>query len=123
MREQKWRAWDTKYRCWNYFTLTDLIIGRANDTALQYENWCEWTGLHDSNGKEIYENDILRVHNWSINNNDVIGVAKVFWDSEECGWRILPSLYIEDWYDLIAKAIPRSEIIGNIHSNPELLNE
>ena len=60
MRELKFRAWSTKHGCWHYFTLVDLLVGRVTQ-PLRYENWCQFTGLHDKNDVEIYEGDRVEV--------------------------------------------------------------
>lgn len=84
-------------------------LGILNDD----ENWMEFTGLQDKNGKEIYEGDIL---------NDEDGIYLV----RNCrmgfewfglsGDSIKNSIYSGDWTIDIT-----GTIIGNIHENPELL--
>lgn len=69
----------------------------------------QYTGLKDKNGKEIYEGDILGWQ-WDANrNNDT--ATEVSWDALEGAWRGRPRF--NTWRE--------SEVIGNIHENPELL--
>lgn len=90
------------------------------DAAVDEETIGQYTGLHDKNGKEIYEGDIVKL------DNSIIG--KVIFDNEYLGYFIYANeensieefengeqpLY--DYQNLI-------EIIGNITDNPELLQE
>ena len=89
----------------------------------------QYTGLKDKNGKEIYEGDILmQVFNHGCddaehNSGTHIGVVRI------CarGVCLHPCTlqYEDDNLTVPAKYKPvtgnRSEIIGNIHDNPELL--
>ena len=70
----------------------------------------QFTGLHDANGKEIYEGDILRI---SVSQN---GIAEVKWNTK-CAMFVEQMKNSSQWYNLEG----RKEIIGNIHDNPELL--
>ena len=71
----------------------------------------QFTGLHDENGKEIYEGDIVKA-DW-FNRDEVIG--------EICfsmGCFILANSSVSDNQLFIFKSF---EVIGNIYENPELL--
>ena len=113
MRELKFRVWseeDKEYR-------TDLNVFRLHDgkiictsPAYSLEGYRfdveQYTELKDKNDKEIYEGDIVSIYKGSKN----------FAVEQNRGrWEIgLDSLYL--WQDFC-------EIIGNVHENPELLEE
>jgi uncharacterized phage protein (TIGR01671 family) len=79
---------------------------------------CSLQDYLDKNGVEIYEGDILACYDWG-GKNEFVGNFSMEWDIDENGWNFRP-YWVEDRYDF-RKAISRSEVIGNIHQNPELL--
>lgn len=76
------------------------------------------TGLHDKNGKEIFEGDIL-----AIETDEGILNLNIFWDSKHALFMFESKKYNEK--DLLAELVEDNtypfEIVGNIYENPELL--
>lgn len=68
----------------------------------------QFTGLHDKNGKEIYEGDIVRY--------DMGGECEVSYciGGGFAGFDLSPAFHDEH-------QLTDVEVIGNIHDNPELL--
>ena len=78
-----------------------------------FEDPEQYTGLKDKNGKEIYEGDILREPASPVGGADGGYLYKN---------RVIEWLGAGSGYSLFNPQAA-SEIIGNIHSNPELLNK
>jgi len=123
-REIKFRAWDKRQKQMSYpFTLVELtqyehiferkfpgFLAKFNDLI-----WMEYTGLHDKNGKEIYEGDILRYTHKDLGHPVdyiVIFFEGAFVQDRPKDKRYTPDFWC-DWDSL--------EVIGNIYENPELL--
>lgn len=73
----------------------------------------QFTGLLDKNGKEIYEGDIVKYIGNEI--GDVF-TNEIKYDG--AGFNPLDAIY---WMSDIENT--ECEVIGNIHDNPELINE
>jgi uncharacterized phage protein (TIGR01671 family) len=113
-----------KFRVWD-FTINrfDTEIYQAGE-QFGHPSSCDWiaqqyTGLTDSNDKEIYEGDILKIH-YDVG-GDVIG--QVLYEADHGG-------YIFQWkrkgpnqhhINLNCDVAFESVIVGNILENPELL--
>ena len=120
MREIKFRAWDRISKVM-YFSGNSIkaiwetlpkIYDDGNFVLMQY------TGLHDKNGKEIYEGDIVK--------DNTYGVGKIVWLNQMAGYDIDfgEKKLIEDMldYDKVEEYFKTdTEIIGNIYENPELI--
>lgn len=96
-----------------------VVIQVAPDTIGQF------TGLLDKNGKEIYEGDIVK---WTMTQNEVTedGGYREY-DSDEIGeveW-CKDALYVGEYcaVGFSYESEDYAEVLGNIHDNPELLNE
>lgn len=66
----------------------------------------QFTGLHDKNGKEIYEGDIV---------TDGVGKYKIVYDLKLAGYQ--PYCIFRDDPENYC------EVIGNIYENPELISK
>lgn len=101
---------------------------------------CAYTGLHDKNGKRIWENDILMCHGnpddlakVAFGEFDVIDIAREEAIDSAIGWhyevistdalsKCEPFCYPMPLTDFYIK-MNKMEVIGNIFDNPELLEE
>lgn len=122
-RAIKFRAWSNEHNRY-----CDLIKMDEDDRWYGYIYSCavylstkdivleQYTGLKDKNGKEIYEGDIVEI--------DKYGKFQVFWNEWACKFdfdkigkreREEP-LLSQDWEE-------KTEVIGNIHENKELLGD
>ena len=126
MREIKFRGKTEEMNSW--WTYGNLVICDNGDYQIgncprygdiYYRNKVfketvgQYTGLHDKNGKEIYEGDIVK---------------SFFVDTDEAGNEIYKYYIMEVKYDevLCSYKIDKFmnlEVIGNIYENKELLNE
>lgn len=121
-REIKFRIWaDNKF-------YNKCLVGNTNNTndekwtcpmvwLERQKEWvhcdngiiCQYTGLHDKNGKEIYEGDILKGTFYGFPMPEYDYVFQIYWDEKEEGFM---ASYFEP---------SECEVIGNICDNPELL--
>lgn len=158
-REIKFRAKDYQTNKWVYgflfmgkgddnrdyaFILQDkgLKVGTATeDNAIEFpcdeahlvdkETICQYTGLKDKNGKEIYEGDILRGDEYPFNCDGVDNYfAEIVWADNVCGfYRITlknPNSTVRgishgNWEQLDEEDIKSFEVIGNIYDDKELV--
>ena len=72
----------------------------------------QWTGLKDKNGKEIYEGDVV-----FSESNQYYKQDEIVWDCFAMGWDIGK----KDSWKLRSPMSSKTEIIGNIYENPELI--
>lgn len=77
----------------------------------------QFTGLLDRNGKDIYEGDIVAN---DFGNNNIVNMT-VEWCTD--GYWALHEIDGDDTMHFVADYLKEIEVIGNIHDNPELLND
>lgn len=114
-REIKFRAWDGEkmHEKWCYFEKhSDDSIG-VHDLMTKAIAVMQFTGLHDKNGKEIYEGDII----------DFGGLKpiEIIWRNYGFKSKLIPFENSEPIILTQEGFTAFGEIIGNIYENPELL--
>ncbi|GIC69580.1 YopX family protein [Fructobacillus tropaeoli] len=142
MREIKFRAWDSNIKLFgavielsyspnlneeyvpSYVRVHDYkdvtnVVHYSDPVSIQENLLIEqFTGLHDVNGRDIYEGDIVETIPMAPGDDKItdlvnIGIVKFIEDG----------YWIENfnWAIGIFKETIRLKVIGNVHENPELL--
>lgn len=152
MREIKFRAWDKRdglhkmywnvsfipygegwnggnpdykfYQIHHGVSNTGFFLSNMNEIELM-----QFTGLHDKNGKEVYEGDIVCCPHFPANGSMHYLYHQIMWDEKYTGWKaanlnnkdnqaILVHGNLQLW--VYVKNEPECEVIGNIYENPEM---
>ena len=136
-REIKFRAWNgANWYVFNFETFAHATVNTMNRVlAKESTVVCQFTGLHDKNGKEIWEGDILLVPDTYT---DVIVEGR---GPTEPDNHLLPVEFRDGEFGIEVKenknvltkgfrslsflteeiGVDETEVIGNIYENPELL--
>lgn len=127
----RYRAWDGSSLS-RMYSPSEVMVGDSCTWILDEDSWAnEWiinndlalmqsTGLTDSAGKEIFEGDILNIETDEENVK-----VEVSWDSKHALFVFESKKYNEKEAlgELFEDNSYPFKIIGNIHTNPELLEE
>jgi len=146
MREIKFRAWDKDKKCYEY-DVQNSTVGNGNTSMEDFNSYFpfkfdgrivdnyileQYTGLKDKNDAGIYEGDIIKIPTHYIMYGTDIDdwsddYALVEWSEEYGGffiygetalWEVLFEGHSKDGF---YHNYP--EVVGNIHENPELLED
>ncbi|MDB1104858.1 YopX family protein [Lentilactobacillus parabuchneri] len=141
MMVPKFRAWDETQHKMLQVDCIEFIDGKAywveaspadgtvqggNDGSIGDNSQLkleQYTGLKDANGKDIYEGDILAWHSNIYRKQDWVGLVLY----RGAGFAVQESdksYSSPEWLDCACRKDANIiEVIGNIHENPELLEE
>lgn len=96
----------------------DDVDAYGEEFVVNPDTVCQFTGLHDKNGKEIYEGDIIEL----IDLTDNLKAVVVYSEEETAfllniiGSNAIGTRTLGNWLSLGYEYV----IIGNIHDNPKL---
>ena len=118
MREIKFRAWDKLNKEMFNVESINFQERRVYKDTVSYRKFndielMQYTELKDKNGKEIYEGDIVTLHNSKY---------KVIFNSKEARF-VLKDAFFEMDIPFTNSNNERMEIVGNIYENSELIKE
>lgn len=119
-REIKFRGKSINSGKWVYAILHGFGMDWFDECVIE-SSIGQFTGLHDKNGKEIYEGDILRIYDGKEYFNIIVK-----WSKEAMAFM---ACYCDDnqfplsWFSNLLSNQYEIEVIGNIYDNKELLEE
>ena len=117
----KFRAWDKETKTMN--GMAEIYRNRNQEIELRPRDeniiLMQSTGLHDKNGKEIFEGDIVRMRN--PRDRRQIGMFQVVRVANSPMLGLLDKKLTTEIFNLYEHMRNYYEIIGNVYENTELL--
>ena len=106
----------------NYDSDCYAICADGKDYFVEQSTIGQFTGLHDNNGKEIYEGDVVKVFcdcgGYFTDNKEILGVIQ--WNDIFACWSISYEHIRSGQDESLCNQIENIEVIGNIYDNPNL---
>ena len=133
-RAIEFRYWDEEEKEMIYYRNPYTLCGKTvlvlddmesrsyvdSDDVEIIEDLMQFTGLPDKNNKKIFDGDIVKFLTFEYGNENIIETTGVIvWSDARFAW------YVTGKYNNLLSHIIKTEIevIGNIHENPELLED
>jgi len=111
------QTWDKSYILWG------TINGAPNQIEVDPKTVGQYTGLNDKNGVEIYESDIViwkQAAGGLLSPTENEYTCQIIWDRTRWACQEIKAMK-DDYHSQFTLAPEHISIIGNVHSNPELL--
>lgn len=112
-----------KFRAWNYEArkmTTPVSIPNYIPIDGDHLEYLQFTGLHDKNGKECWEGDLMLTDDMYHDYEDGVAINAL------PDGKIVEVVFRDGGFfagdELLCEYATAWEIIGNIHENPELIN-
>jgi uncharacterized phage protein (TIGR01671 family) len=98
------------------------IPDKRPDSFAVLAEWEEYTGLHDKNGREIYEGDIVKINMGRLEDDIFEIVFGGVWEYAAFGITSKSASHEHgySWDTINPQYAAAMEVIGNIHENPGL---
>jgi uncharacterized phage protein (TIGR01671 family) len=110
---------ELKFRTWikdcmfdvlsiNFNTKTIIISENCENVSIPFcdAKLMQFTGLHDKNGKEIFDGDIVKTNR---------SIFRVFWENAQFKVDDLLNKRLEHWPETLYSIGSKYEVIGNIY--------
>ena len=114
-REIKARVWDKLEGCWKYITMGRESL---NPAYYDFDTMGQYIRRKDKDDVEIYDGAIMEFRGKPYSGRKSRRIYTISWDDVDACWNCENE---ENW--MAGSEYRYGRIIGNIHENPELLEE